>query len=295
MSKSNLLRLKKKNLEVRSHLLRMTRTFFYDLGFTEVETPIAVAAPALEDYIDAIPAGSKWLRTSPELHMKRLLVADYEKIFQIGPCFREGEFGSRHRPEFTMLEWYESGGGYLSILEQTKSLVRKISCELGLRKSYFTAEWEVLTVKEAFEKYASKSVECCIQKGNFEEVLCFEVEPHLGKKQPTVLVDYPSSMAALSKKKLSDPSVAERWELYVDGLELANAYSELTDAEEQLNRFKETAELRRQDGRDVYEIDMDFVEALREGMPESGGIAVGIDRMCMAMLQTTEISDVVFE
>lgn len=295
MLSSNLLRSKKKNLEVRSRLLKVTRTFFYECGFIEVETPVAVPDPALEDYIDATPAGENWLRTSPELHMKRMLVAGYEKIYQIGPCFRAGEYGSRHRPEFTMLEWYESGQDYLGILEQTKALVRKISCELDLRKQYFTAEWELLTVKEAFQKYASKSVESAIQKGNFEEVLCFEVEPQLGKEQPTVLIDYPSSMAALSKKKISDPSVAERWELYVDGLELANAYSELTDAEEQLNRFKQTAELRKQAGRDVYEIDKDFIEALREGMPESGGIAVGIDRMCMAMLQTKEISDVVFE
>ena len=295
MLSSNLLRSKKKNLEVRSRLLQVTRTFFYELGFLEVETPIIVARPALEDYIDAIPAGENWLRTSPELHMKRMLVACYEKIFQIGSCFRTGEYGSRHRPEFTMLEWYESGQDYLGILEQTKALVRKISCELGLRKQYFTAEWEVLTIEESFKKYASETVELSIQKGNFEEILCLEVEPHLGKERPTVLTDYPSSMAALSKKKISDPSVAERWELYVDGLELANAYSELTDAEEQLNRFNQTAELREQDGRDVYEIDEDFIDALREGMPESGGIAVGIDRMCMAMLQTKEISDVVFE
>lgn len=295
MLSSNLLRSKKKNLEVRSHLLQVTRTFFYEHGFTEVETPVAVANPALEDYIDAIPAGKNWLRTSPELHMKRMLVAGYEKIFQIGCCFREGEYGSRHRPEFTMLEWYESGSDYLGILKHTKSLVRKISCELDLRKSYFTAEWERLTVKDAFEKYASKSVEELIQSGNFEEVLCLEVEPHLGKEKPTVLIDYPASMAALSRKKESDPSVAERWELYVDGLELANAYSELTDADEQYNRFKETAELRKREGREVYGIDEDFMESLREGMPESGGIALGIDRLCMAMLQTNEISDVVFE
>ena len=198
-------------------------------------------------------------------------------------------------PEFTMLEWYESGSDYLGILEQTKSLLQKVSCELDLRKEYFAAEWELLTVKEAFEKYASLQLETTLQKGDFEEVLCFEVEPHLGKEQPTVLIDYPSSMAALSKKKESDPSVAERWELYVDGLELANAYSELTGAAEQLKRFKETAELRRQDQRDVYEIDMDFINALKEGMPESGGIAVGIDRLCMAMLQVTDISEVVFE
>ena len=295
MLSSNLLRSKKKNLEVRSHLLQVTRTFFYDQGFLEVETPVAVANPALEDYIDAIPAGKNWLRTSPELHMKRMLVAGYEKIFQIGSCFREGEYGSRHRPEFTMLEWYESGSDYLDILEQTKLLVRKISYELDLRKSYFTAEWELLTVKDAFAKFASKSVEELIQSGNFEEVLCLEVEPQLGKEKPTVLIDYPASMAALSRKKESDPSVAERWELYVDGLELANAYSELIDADEQYNRFKETADLRKREGREVYRIDEDFMESLREGMPESGGIALGIDRLCMAMLQTNEISDVVFE
>ncbi|MCM8531257.1 MAG: EF-P lysine aminoacylase EpmA [Lentisphaeraceae bacterium] len=271
------------------------RAFFYAHDFIEVDTPVALEVPALEDYIDAIPAGKNWLRTSPELHMKRLLVAGHEKIFQLGSCFREGEFGTRHREEFTMLEWYESGGDYLSILEQTKALVRKISNDLGLRKDYFEAKWHVLTVNEAFEKYAGFSVEEAIEKDDFEETLCFKVEPHLGKDVPTVLIDYPASLAALSKKKKDDPSLAERWELYVDGLEIANAYSELTDPDEQLTRFRETAKLRSRENRQVYGIDEDFMEALLEGMPESGGIAVGVDRLCMAMLQVEDISEVVFD
>ncbi|MCM8538130.1 MAG: EF-P lysine aminoacylase EpmA [Lentisphaeraceae bacterium] len=280
---------------MRSDLLRSLRAFFYDQDFIEIDTPVALKTPALEDYIDAIPAGFKWLRTSPELHMKRLLVAGHEKIFQLGSCFREGEFGARHREEFTMLEWYEAGGDYLSILEQTKGLLRKISSDLDLRKAYFEAKWQVLTVNEAFEKYAGLPAEEAIAKGEFEETLCFKVEPHLGKDVPTILIDYPASLAALSKKKKDDSNLAERWELYVDGLEIANAYSELTDPDEQLKRFRETAKLRSQENREVYEIDQDFMEALLEGMPESGGIAVGIDRLCMAMLQVEDISEVVFD
>ena len=280
---------------MRSRLLRSIRTFFYGLDYTEVDTPVRVASPALEDYIDATPSGDQWLRTSPELHMKRLLAAGYERIFQIGSCFREGEFGNRHRPEFTMLEWYEAKADYRVILDQTQSLLRQVSQDLSLRVAYLAQEWQVLTVHEAFMKFTGKSVEEFIELGTFEEVLCLEIEPYLGVESPTVLIDYPSSMAALSKKKEENPLLAERWELYIDGLEIANAYSELTDADEQLMRFEETLSLRQRDGRESYSIDQKFMEALKKGMPESGGIAVGVDRLCMAFLEVDNISEVVFE
>lgn len=295
VSKSNELTLKKKNLEVRSRLLMAIRTFFHDNNFIEVETPILLRTPALEDYIDAIVAGKKYLRTSPELHMKRLIAAGYEKIFQIGACFREGELGHRHRPEFTMLEWYEQKANYLDILQRTENLIQTLSANLNLRTAYFSQDFAKMSVSEAFLKFAKIDVNEAIANGNFEEILCEEVEPHLGINAPLFLIDYPASMAALSRKKKDNPSLAERWELYIDGVEIANAYSELTDAKEQRQRFIESAELRRKNGRQVYEIDEEFLKALEDGLPDCGGIALGIDRLCMVLVEAEDISQVVFE
>jgi len=261
----------------------------------EVDTPVRIPAPALEDYIDAVDAGGQFLRTSPELHMKRLVAAGYYKIFQIGPCFRKGEFGEKHRTEFTMLEWYEAGANYMGILGFTEAMVKQASLDQNIRKNYFQQRWEQMTVADAFQKYASVDINSVIAEGKFEETLCFEVEPHLGKERPLFLIDYPSSMAALSKKKDSNPDLAERWELYIDGLEIANAYSELTDPVEQRKRFKETAALRERQGREVYPMDEEFLAALEQGLPECGGIAVGIDRLCMAFCESDNIEDVVFD
>ena len=280
---------------MRSRLLMSIRTFFHEHSFMEVETPIRIPAPALEDYIDAVASGKQYLRTSPELHMKRMISAGYDKIYQIGPCFRKDEYGDRHRTEFTMLEWYEVGTDYIGILQFTESMIKKSSQELGLREGYFLQSWDQLTVAEAFQKYANCDVNEVISLGKFEEVLSFEVEPHLGKEKPLFLIDYPASMAALSRKKKDNPMLAERWELYLDGLEIANAYSELTDPFEQRLRFEETAKLRAKDGREVYPTDIEFLDALDSGLPECGGIAVGIDRLCMAFSEAKDIENVVFE
>ena len=295
MSKNSSLAEKRSFLEVRSRLLMALRTFFYEHSYLEVETPVRLKYPALEDYIDAEQAGDSWLRTSPELHMKRLVAAGYEKIFQIGPCFRLDECGERHRPEFTMLEWYETGTDYRGILQQTMNLLRSVSAVLQVRQDYFNLEWQVLTVDQAFIKYTGKGVDYFIENDKFEETLCFEIEPHLGISKPTVLIDYPASMAALSKKKEENPAIAERWELYIDGLEIANAYSELTDVEEQRRRFEKTRDLRAGQGRVVYEIDPDFMAALEKGLPDCGGIALGVDRLCMVFSDATNIEQVVFD
>lgn len=295
MSKNNSLSQKKKFFEVRSRLLRSLRTFFYDHDFLEVDTPVRIPSPALEDYIDAIPAGNQFLRTSPELHMKRLVAAGFEKIFQIGPCFRSGEYGERHRPEFTMLEWYEAGTDYMGILEFTEEMIKRASFDQNIRTDYFQQDWAQMTVADAFQRYSGKDVREVIKSGEFEETLCFEVEPHLGKDKPLFLIDYPSSMAALSRKKKSNPELAERWELYIDGVEIANAYSELTDATEQRLRFEETASLRKREGREVYSVDEEFLKALEDGLPDCGGIALGIDRLCMAFSEINDIERVVFE
>jgi len=289
-------------LELRSVLTRSIRGFFHERHFLEIDTPVRLPAPALEDYIDAEPAGPWYLRTSPELHMKRLLVAGYERIFQIGPCFRQGERGRLHLPEFTMLEWYRAWSDYRGMLSDTMDLLRHLDrtlnggsgCEFGGGTVDVQSEWQELTVDEAFAEFADGvSAGEAIAEGTFESVLVDRIEPHLGHGRPTILKDYPVAMAALARPKEDDAGRAERWELYIGGLELANAYSELTDATEQRRRFEATAELRRREGRDVYPLDVPFLEALEHGMPPSGGIALGVDRLAMVFAGADRIDDVV--
>lgn len=282
-------------------MLRSIREFFDQGGFLEVETPVRLTVPALEDHIEAESSGDRWLRTSPELHMKRLLAAGYSRIYQIGPCFRQGEFGRRHRPEFTMLEWYRADADGRDILADTIGLVRLAAqATIGSGKIRFQGrevevlgDWEELSVAEAFRRYAGVDLRQAMATGRYEEILCTQVEPTLGWGRPTVLCDYPAEMAALARRKPSDPTVAERWELYVGGLELANAYTELTDAAEQRLRFQACAELRRREGRPVYPLDEPFLAALEQGLPPCGGIALGIDRLAMVLADTEEIADVV--
>lgn len=288
-------------LQKRSAIIREIRQFFAQRGYLEIDTPIRIPTPALEDYIEAEPSGNYWLRTSPELHMKRLLAAGVEKVMQLGPCFRQGEFGQRHLSEFTMLEWYRIHTDYLGILEETRDLFCDVAQQVfGVTQITFgdyqidlACDWEVLTVEEAFEKYASCSLREAMQTNRYEEVLCFEVEPHLGMTRPTVLIDYPAEMAALARKKPTDLRYAERWELYMAGIELANAYSELVNAQEQRERFEQCAELRRREQRNVYPIDEAFLTAMEKGIPPCGGIAVGIDRMIMLFCNCMEIQQVV--
>ena len=260
-----------------------------------------IPAPALEDYIDAEPAGEHFLRTSPELHMKRLVAAGCSRLFQIGPCFRRGEQGRRHLPEFTMLEWYRAPADYRDILDDAVELLRSVAQAVigGTRLRYCATEvdvgeaWEELTVDEAFARFAGVTATEAVETGEFERVLSEQVEPHLGCGRPTVLLDYPLDLAGLARRKAGMPPRAERWELYVGGLELANAYSELIDAEEQRRRFAATAEMRREQGRPVYPLDQRFLGALDAGLPPCGGIALGVDRLLMTLCSAACISDVV--
>jgi len=286
-------------LELRARLLAAIRAFFADRDFLAVETPVRLPAPALEDYIDAEPSGDQWLRTSPELHMKRLLAAGYERIYQIGPCFRQGERGRRHLPEFTMLEWYRLHANHEDILADTVALVRQamqatlgtLSCPFRGQQIDFGGEWERLTVAEAFARFAGRDLDEAIAAGDFERVLVEEVEPHLGKGRPTVLGEYPLACSGLSRPIPGRPDRVERWELYVAGLELGNACSELTDPAEQAARFAACAELRRREGRPVYPMDEAFMAALRRGMPPASGIAIGLDRLVMVLANRDDVAD----
>ncbi len=285
-------------LRLRAAAARAIRDFFWQRGFTEVETPLSLSAPALEEHIDALPAAGRWLRTSPELHMKRLLAAGAERIFQLGPCFRAEEHGRRHRAEFTMLEWYQAGADYTHLRHFTTELVRAVAAATGFAGTYggnplhLEGPWEVVTVDEAFRAHAGLTAVQAVADDRFELLLVEKVEPHLGYGCPTFLTDYPASMAALARRKADAPETAERWELYMSGLEIANAYSELIDPAEQRARFEACARYRHEQGRDVYPVDEAFMRALEDGMPPAGGCALGVDRLLMIMADTNDISDV---
>ena len=288
------------NLEARSAVLHAVRDFFHARAFTEVETPVRIPAPALETHIDAPPSGRAWLRASPELHMKRLLAAGCERLFQLGPCFRSGECGSRHNPEFTLLEWYRTEADYTDILRDTEALIAHVF-QTVTGKAHFTFRgtdidlsrpWHCHTVRQAFLQWAGWDPVAQWDADRFDTDLIEKVEPALPQNKPCVLTDYPAPAASLARLKTHDPRVAERWEVYVGGLELANAYSELCDPLAQRERFLEAADARRSLGKEVYPFDEPFLMALERGMPPCGGIALGVDRLVMLACDAHDIADV---
>lgn len=287
-------------LECRAALINGIRAFFDAQGFLDVETPIRIPIPAMEQHIDVEPSGSCFLRTSPELHMKRLLAAGYPALYQIGPCFRSGERGDWHNPEYTMLEWYRAGVDYSTILADTRNLLLFLADRLlGKRqlpwqedKIDLEAPWQEFTVREVFMRHAGWDPVASFDSERFDHDLIFRVEPELSRTSPVILRDYPAPAAALARCKPGQPEIAERWELYLGGIEIANAFSELTDAVEQRARFKEWGEKRRADKRPVYPLDEDFLQALEEGMPPSGGIALGVDRLVMIWTNSGSLDDV---
>ena len=280
------------NLRLRSDCLHAIRAFFRAQDFVEVETPIRVRAPAQERHIDAEPSGDLFLRTSPELHMKRLLAAGYERIYQLGACFRKGEQGHLHHPEYTMLEWYRAGADYLDILRDTQELVRSIVTAVG-GSLEVQGEWRVMTVRDAFLKWAGWDPVEAYDADRFDMDLVEKIEPAVRSlRMPFILKDYPLPAAALARPKPDQPEVAERWELYLAGIEIANAYSELTDATEQERRFEQAAEERAEAGLAVYPRDAEFHAALHAGLPPCGGIALGVDRLIMLLAGATSIAEV---
>lgn len=286
-------------LHRRSRLLNTIRDFFRAEGFCEVETPVRIPAPALELYINAISADDQYLRTSPELHMKRLLVEGISPIFQLGPCFRANECGHRHRPEFTMLEWYRIGASYLDILTDTENLIRHTVRVLKETEPSFIpavdveSPWIRLTVAEAYRNHAGWDPVADFDADRFDLDMINLVEPALPRDRAVVLIDYPVPVAALSQRSIADPRVAERWELYLGGLEIANAFGELTDPDEQRRRFEACALERAAAGAEVYPLDRAFLNALEQGLPPCGGIALGVDRLLMALTGTASITDVI--
>lgn len=323
----------RKNLEARAKAIAAVRAFFDARGYLEVETPIVVAKPGMEPHLDPFrttvidPHGNTYpaaLITSPEYAMKKLLVAGFSRIYQIVKCFRNGEaFYGRHNPEFTMIEWYRAQANYFGIMDDTEALVKDVARKtIGTTSVAWRGKtieldqpWQRLSVREAMRLHAGVDLDRALEdKGVLLEaaatlghalsaevswddafflVFLNAVEPHLGLDRPTFLHEYPVSMAALSKVSSRDARYAERFELYIGGLEVANAFTELTDAAEQRSRLQEERELRTSLGRFDHGVDEDFLSALEEGMPEAGGIALGIDRLVMLLLGETDIRNVI--
>ena len=287
-------------LSARSRIITAIRRFFDVRGFLEVETPCRIPAPAPEPHIDAFPSREWYLQTSPELAMKRLLAAGHERIFQVCRCWRDGERGRLHLPEFTMLEWYRSCADYHEILTDCEALLRAAAATVpgstwvkfqGIEADVALPA-ERLSVREAFLRFTSISAEEALACGRFDELMVAEIEPYLGVGRPTFLIDYPAERGALARRKPGDPSLAERFELYLCGVELANAFSELTDPAEQRERFQQDREERQSAGKDPYPLPEQFL-ADRAAMPPSAGIAFGIDRLVMLLLDAPAIDDVV--
>ncbi len=307
-----------KPIAARARVLASTRAFFESRGYVEVETPIAVPSPGLDLHLDAFeivpadpasgPAGAsaalerrRYLTTSPEYQMKRMLVDGHRRIFQITRAFRANELGERHNPEFTMLEFYRADATMIDVLRDTEQLVARVTSgvvRLGERRIDCRPPFRRLTVCEAFATWADTPAEETLRlaeedEDRFFRLLVDRVEPALAALDHAVfLTEYPATQASLARKKEGDPRVAERFELYVAGVELCNGFGELTDPVEQRARFAADLEARKKIGKPLYPIDARFLEALERGMPPSGGNAVGFDRLVALACGTTRIGDV---
>jgi len=290
----------KANLERRALIYDVIRAFFRKEGSLEVETPLLVPTVAPEKYISPFDVNSWVLSTSPEMHMKRLLASGYSKIFQICHCFRKNERGQLHNPEFTMLEWYRIGADYIGIIEDTERLVSTLANKINHRSTIcyqgnriaLMRPWPRVTVREAFLRSAGWDPFASLDEERFEVDLVEKVIPSFDSSRPTVLMDYPVAMASLARVRPGSPNVAERAEVFIGGLELANAYSELNDAADQERRFKQEIEALKLDRDRHVVMPQRFLEALAR-LPECGGIALGIDRLVMLFCDAVSIDEVI--
>jgi lysyl-tRNA synthetase class 2 len=291
---------KAQKLAARAQIIQKIREFFINRGYLEVDTPVLIPAPAPESHIDAIEAGNLFLQTSPELCMKRLLAADFPKLFQISHCWRSGERGALHLPEFTMLEWYRSNSDYSDLMTEVSELLRYIAASLSTHGVFnykghqvdLNSSCEMISVRDAFEKYTGSTMEKALEDDEFDILMTDLIEPRLGNERPTIIFDYPSERAALSRLKAEDGSVAERFELYLAGMEIANAFSELTDPHSQRERFMKEIACREKTGARIYPMPEPFLDELAE-MPPAAGIALGVDRLVMFFTGSETIDEVV--
>jgi len=320
-------------IRMKSRVVECIRNFFRDRSFLEVETPQMVKLPGMEPYLDPFKttffdqSGSQtdqYLISSPEYAMKKILVSGEEKIFQICKSFRNKETDSElHNPEFTLLEWYRSYVSYEDIMKDTEELVEYTAVDILDKPTILykgsiidvSTPWPRIKVKDLFKRYAKidskvfedpeKFRKAVKQKGyqvdeniSYDDlffcVFMNEIEPKLGFDKPVIVYEYPASMAALSKKCESDPAYAERFEVYIAGVELCNAFTELNDPVEQKSRLEDERRQRLEMGKDDYSVDQSFIGALELGMPPAGGNALGVDRLAMLITDTHDIRDMMF-
>lgn len=306
------------NLKVRAQLLETVRAFFKERHVLEIETPVLCRTATTDPYLRPIPVSYSefeqstsqtfYLQTSPEFAMKRLLAAGSGPIYQITKAFRNGEVGRLHNPEFTMLEWYRPGFDHHDLMDEVQALLCIVlGVEKTERLTYETLFLKILGLNPHRASLAELKT-CAISRGiqiHEGDVLNFNsddwldilmthcIEPSLGFEYPVMVYDYPASKAALAKIRKGEPSVAERFEVYVNGMELANGYHELTDPEIQFNRFKADCEVRKKLNLSSVPMDNYLLAALEQGLPASAGVALGFDRLVMLKLQSATIEEVV--
>ncbi|MFL5306735.1 MAG: EF-P lysine aminoacylase EpmA [Polyangia bacterium] len=301
-------------LQARARIRRAVRDWFDGQGFVEVETPARVRSPGQEVHLDAIAAGdARWLITSPEYHLKKLVAAGLPRIYELCRCWRADESGPHHATEFTMLEWYRARAPLEALADDCEALVRLALRAAGREPPPdVDAPFTRTTVRELFADFAgielggdedaailrAKAEAAGVAVGAatawddiFYQVFLDRIEPALAAEGPTFVFDWPAPLGALARPHPRDPRLVERFELYAGGLELANAFGELTDAVEQRRRFQEEAQLRAARGLPVYPLDEALLEALPR-MPPTAGIALGFDRLVMLALGTDRIDDV---
>ncbi len=306
------------NLKLRARLLRRVREFFDGHGFLEVETPVLSADTVVDRHLDPLPVTlfddprepavgrTLWLQTSPEFGMKRLLAAHATAIYQIARVFRGGERGAWHNPEFTMVEWYRAGDGMhegIQLLADfaDQLLGRGAAERLSYRQAFLTyAEVDPLAASGPLladvarrRGLASPPDLDVADRDAWLDLLLVEcVQPHLGQGRPTIVYDYPASQAALARVRDEDPPVAERFELFVRGVELANGYHELLDPDVLQMRNSRSNLLRRADGKYTLPEDSRLLAAMQHGLPPCAGVALGFDRLVMLAAGTTDIAQV---
>lgn len=299
------------NLMLRADLYHKIRQFFANRSVMEVETPLlcthTVTDPHIESFIAPLspPTSHYYLQTSPEYAMKRLLAAGSGAIYQITKSFRVGESGSRHNPEFTMLEWYRPGFNHHDLMNELDALLQfTINSTPAEKISYRNLFLNYLNIDPLTANAAQLKKIIIENKINIDAtdfdydtalqiLLSHLIEPSMGFEKPLFLYDFPPSQAALSKIRQDEYPVAERFELYINGAEIANGFHELTDADEQQKRFEKNQLLRKANQQVVPAIDHFFIDALKSGMPNCAGVAVGIDRLLMQYAKTNHIQDVI--
>lgn len=301
-------------LQQRSQLIQQIRQFFYDRGVLEVETPLMCHTSVTDPFIESIPALFKahpnsphetyYLQTSPEYAMKRLLAAGSGPIYQISKAFRQEEVGRLHNPEFTMLEWYRPGFDHHQLMKEVDELLQLIlQTPPSLKRTYAELFMQYLGINP-HDVSITALIDCAKQheielgsdiadKDTWLNLLMTHcIEPQLGRDKPCFIYDFPASQASLSRIQATNPPVASRFEVYYHGMELANGFHELLDANEQRLRFEKNVAERKGKGLTAMHIDEYLLHALQFGLPDCAGVALGIDRLIMLATNQPDIAKV---